>query len=726
MTLRGIARLVMMALLVVAAAGLRADPAVRLEGDFSRTTRVDPAGARALGRGVAVWDSRRDGDAGQGRLQVGPFNGPRILELGVAGFPGSPGMALYLVRADGSRLDLRVRSEPGDRWVRLRWALPRDWRGRPLTLVAEDRTKAGAGWIGVSAPLRPEWGLGTALHLALIQALIFAGLLLPGLAAASVLPAGDSLDRWIWALVVSGLAAYLDFFAVFLHHGLVTGLSWTLLSLAAALCIARWKTLARLATDRDFLVPLLIALLVCLFYSQGAFLYGGLESPAGVPMNRILANLPADPILPHRLADIIAKGLPLHPFYLDWLSSDRPPLQAALQVLVWPFASGDLGAGLVGMAAQSWVWIGLWLFLRRLPLNAWQRSLVLVACVFSGFFFLNTIFYWPKLLPTAYLLAAASLLWGDRASVGLSARKAALAAVCLALGMLGHGGSAFGIAGMAVVYLFQRGLPGWRPLLAGTVAAVAVMTPWTLYQKLADPPGNRLITYHLADHPAIDPRPSLVVIRETYAKTPWATLAYNKLQNVEALFCRQAGWWDNASQAVRLAGEGRYRDAFAVFTNTSRIAGFFHYGQTLACLLPGALGAFWLMTKRRGTSLELAVRRTAAFTGASCVVWCLLMFGAGTTVIHQSSYFTGACLFTAVALGLAAFPRWLARLILGAHLLWFFAVWMLAAQPMPWEAGHLVYPAAIPGFALCLAVLGLVLLGLLHWLSTDGSSADSQ
>ncbi|OIQ90000.1 hypothetical protein GALL_280900 [mine drainage metagenome] len=723
MTLRGVVRLVMMALFVVAAARVQADPAVRLEGDFSRTTRVDPAGAHALGKAIQVWDSRRDGDAGEGRLQVGPFAAPHILELGVAGFPGNPGVSLYLVRSDGVRLDLRVRSEPADRWVRLRWTLPDGWRGHPVTLVAEDHTKAGGGWIGISAPLQPASRLGAALKLALFQALIFAGLLLPGLAVASIAPARDSLDRWVWALVVSGLAAYLDFFAVFLHHGLVTGLSWTLLALAAALCVARWKTLARLAADRDFLVPLLIALLVCLFYSQGAFLYGGLESPAGVPMNRILANLPADPILPHRLADIIAQGLPLRPFYLDWLSSDRPPLQAALEVLVWPFASGDLGAALVGMAVQSWVWIGLWIFLRRLPLNAWQRGLVLVACVFSGFFFLNTIFYWPKLLPTAYLLAAASLLWADQDSGGLSVRNAVLAAACLALGMLGHGGSAFGIAGMAAVYLVQRGLPGWRPFLAGTVAAVAVMTPWTLYQKFADPPGNRLIAYHLADHPAIDPRPSLVVIREAYKKTPWRTLLHNKVQNVEALFCRQAGWWDNTTQAAGLARKGRYRDAFAVFTNTSRIAGFFHYGQTLACLLPGALGALWLMTRRRGSPLELAVRRTAAFTGASCVVWCLLMFGAGTTVIHQSSYFTGACLFTAVALGLAAYPRWLARLILGAHLVWFFAVWMLAARPMPWEAGHLVFPAAIPGFAVGVAVLCLGLLVLLHRVATEDDKA---
>jgi len=336
--------------------------------------------------------------------------------------------------------------------------------------------------------------------------------------------------------------------------------------------------------------------------------------------------------------------------------------------------------------------------------------------------FLNSFFCWPKLLPTAFLLLAVGLLWDRPRGQPLSSGTALLAGACAAFSLLGHGGSAFGLAAIAVVYIAQRRALSFRPIAMGAITLVLLMLPWQAYQRFCDPPGDRLVKYHLAGREPIDPRSSLMVIREAYEELSWRQILENKAINIQTLFGRQADWGKNSLEAFSKAKEGHWDDAFFQFAKSSREAGFFHYGQTLGPMTIGLLGLAWLWIRCRQRNEARAAGTLAALGAASAVIWCALMFKGGSTVIHQSSYFTGACLYAVAGIGLAALPRTAILAVLGANLAWFVAVWTLTPLHHPRERNWLL-PAAFPGFWITWALLAAALLGCLHWISHLGHNS---
>jgi hypothetical protein len=64
--------------------------------------------------------------------------------------------------------------------------------------------------------------------------------------------------------------------------------------------------------------------------------------------------------------------------------------------------------------------------------------------------------------------------------------------------MLSHGGSAFAFIGLISTFLLLKGRIKVRNLAALAAASALLYLPWVLYQKYYDPPGDRLLKYHLA------------------------------------------------------------------------------------------------------------------------------------------------------------------------------------------------------------------------------------
>src|SRR5450759_337426 len=63
--------------------------------------------------------------------------------------------------------------------------------------------------------------------------------------------------------------------------------------------------------------------------------------------------------------------------------------------------------------------------------------------------------------------------------------------------MLAHGGSIFGLIGIAVATLLLRRVPSIRTILYALIPFVAVMLSWMIFQKFCDPPGDALIKMHI-------------------------------------------------------------------------------------------------------------------------------------------------------------------------------------------------------------------------------------
>jgi hypothetical protein len=687
---------------------------VQLEGGFSPATAiVDGHQNPHLLRRTRLWDSWEGDERRTGRFVYGPFVPGRTLELYVAGWPVAENKEIYLETVQsGQRLVLRPRTAPGNCWVRLRWSLPAPWAGHVVRLVAVDQATDAGGWVGISAPLKSSWQLKPAVEITGLQAGVFVLLLLPGLAFVLMRPASDPLRTLAWVLTVSAISAYAIFFVYFARPAMGHKLSWAILGVCLGCLILRRRKLAAEFRRAEFAIPLLFALIATAFYSVGGFLYGGVEAPGALSFDRFLPSLPPDPLLPHMLAEKLARGEPLRPFFIDWLTSDRPPLQAGMNLLLWPIVSKELGYVAIGVAAQGWVWIGLWIFLRRLGASYTAVSTIFAGAVFSGFFFLNSFFCWPKLLPTAFLLIAAGFLWGRPRRQLPTSGDALLAGSGAVLSLLGHGGSAFAVAGIAAVYLLERRRLNWQPLVLGLLSAVIIWLPWHWYQKYCDPPGDRLVKYHLAGHEAIDPRSSWVVIREAYAQLNCRQILENKLVNFRMLVWGNGDVAGNLAQARAELREGRPTDAFWRTTHCLREAGFFHYFQTLGPLLLGVPGLAWLSWRRRQRPEWLAARTSLALGLATIVIWCLLMFKGGSTVIHQSSYLIGACAYVLVGLGLAVIPCWLRFTALAINFGWFVCVWVLAPE---YTADHAVlFPAAFPGFWLVWSVIAAALVACLN------------
>ena len=139
------------------------------------------------------------------------------------------------------------------------------------------------------------------------------------------------------------------------------------------------------------------------------------------------------------------------------------------------------------------------------------------AALVSDIAILYGFYVWPKLIAAAFLLAALALVisprW-TRVAARLAdrrpARRPAGARRCSPTGPASTGSSR---SSSIAAY---RGIPSWRWIGAAAVVGVVMMGSWSAYQKYDDPPGNRLIKWHLGGVTEIDDRGSLETIVDSY------------------------------------------------------------------------------------------------------------------------------------------------------------------------------------------------------------------
>jgi hypothetical protein len=407
---------------------------------------------------------------------------------------------------------------------------------------------------------------------------------------------------------------------------------------------------------RDAWLPLVLLLIVTTAYLC-------LLLPHDGPINVYIRQMPPDNVIPLLLANRIDPQLPVfgpQPHFLlaDWLGSDRPPLQSAVLVAIRPFASSaypDLTYQAIGTICQL-AWLpALYALARQLDLTRRQTAYMLVGCACSGFFVSNSLYVWPKLLPGGLFVTAFSLILQvareRRVTVGLALIIGSL----LALSMLSHGGSLFPLLALPALWVACR---GWRfitrtQIVAASAAAAAFLVwlaPWMAYQRFCDPPGNRLMKFHLAGAMAIDDRGTLQTIVEEYAKRPLMTHLAARWTNVKDQF-----WFDPRPP------EMSWRDWI-------RREQFFHHLAALDVLALGLIG-LWRPALRR-------VRLVWLFTILGIAIWCVLMFGPDGAFVTQGSYALTMLLFFCAGAGLAEWPRPIRVAVMAAHLSIFAFVWL--------------------------------------------------
>jgi hypothetical protein len=392
------------------------------------------------------------------------------------------------------------------------------------------------------------------------------------------------------------------------------------------------------------------------------FLYGGVGDPLGTARIRFSHGLPGDNELPLMFANQLRRGHVMKPMFMDWLSSDRPPLQTGVLLSQFPLWAHPAAVEymLLSVILQSLSILSIWLFLRVFRLDQRAIALSIAVTVLSGFFLLNSFFVWPKLLAAAYMLPVSAFLLSDHYRELLAHRKAlaVMTGASLALSMLSHGGTAFAVLGLILTLIVLRVRVKPTAVLIVVLSCTALYLPWVLYQKCYDPPGDRLLKWHLAGIQDLDPRPFAQALQEVYRSTTWRDLLANKEANFGAVFAHEQQYWTTVRQFLKaLPRNGKNAEAMRI---QIRDLQFYFFVPTLGYLMIGP--AFLARGfARRGRTLEWhASIRIWCYIFCTLLVWICLMFRPGSAIIHQGTYTVTLLAFVGSVLAMWAASQWLA------------------------------------------------------------------
>ena len=533
----------------------------------------------------------------------------------------------------------------------------------------------------------------------LAYAIEFAVLLAPGYAIARA-----TADRFrlepaavpLLSYAATALAGYGAFWCFFANPvlGRVASLAW---GLVAVIVLAR---VLRSGAPRHVALP------YGLTFAAGAFYLAVLYVPSTAigAAQRFFVLRPADNVLPQLFAEHLFQGVdPRHAFG-DWLSSDRPPLQSGIDLLVRPvmeYVPATLAQGyeIAGIIAQL-AWLpAVWLLCARAGFRGRRRAFVLAVTIFSGFCLYNTVYTWPKLLAAA--LALAALLFATPGGRANRDASLVLAGVCAALALLAHGSAVFFIGpALALAVAFRR-VPLRPALAAAALAAIVLLLPWSAYQRFYDPPGDRLLKMHLAGIDNVDPRSAAVAIEHAYASTPPSRILRNKLANVatavgDAPLLGSATTGEPAHPIDRWRMREREQVTFAL----------------------GAANAGWLALAwwwwRRGPSgvARRAATELIVVALVSIAFWCLALWGPGATVTTHGAYAVELVLFVALSAAIAALPRPLPAIVLALAIGDLGITWIGGSLADAWRVAPAVDLVMVVTALLAALALGGLLAGV--------------
>lgn len=690
-------------------------------GAYPKT--VWPAGG--LPAGTVGWGSYCSlGDYNLGWVASEPFAAGSTAAFYVAGYPGRPGLRLAVENLnDGHQLPLQFQAPPGNSWTLYHFRLPPRWKGQRVRLLAEDKAAAPAGWVAfayVPRQVRQEAHFGLRL-LGMFLAL-FIVTILPAAAAcvvAALRGVKRTLDLTTIALLTIGLVGYGAFWCYFLNHALGLIFSYVILLLSSATVI--WIGIHRrrspqLAALRRMLVPAFLVFTASLLMVSLGFVYGRPNSVQDYAVHRFAPPLLSiDNFLPKMLADDVFAGNIPRPFFANWLSSDRPPLQAGMAVwhYAWTRGNRDLVYEVLGSIFQLTFLAGLWAFLEAAGIDRRATALTIAAALFSGFTFVNSFYVWPKLLPVAYLLLLPAYFFTERYShIRADWRVGSMVGATAALAMLCHGGSIFALLGIGVALLMLRRIPTPRFLLAAGATAILLYLPWTLYQRYFDPPGDRLVRMHLMGTMEPGPEKLSRLFLENYEKLGWSSTVHYKIANLHTLVDTQSLGQDPIEVLTTFLRGGRQQRRAAVASLRYVMFLQWFWSLDLFCIVP-LICLVYAIYRRPGTPEFRQSLVLWLCAGMTLLVWCLLLFGPGGTIVHQGCYFTEIAAFAAGVLGLWAFSPLLALLFTAAHVLFTLVIYVFLRSPEP--LGVATYFGPLNSLLTLASVLAAAAFALVLW-----------
>lgn len=447
------------------------------------------------------------------------------------------------------------------------------------------------------------------------------------------------LERMFGALLALGLMAFAAFWCYFAAPGLGHAAAVVMLLSPPAAAAALWR--GRELPGRDLLRLQVLALpslaLAALVLWIGLYPFAWEGNDWTVPAHR-WRDMPVDNWLSFQFAQMLADGKIIIPMLEQWLTSDRPPLQVGLSLVFRDIIQDHAGLSyqVISSWAQALVLIPLIALLDGVR-SRFGRAACLCVVGLSALVVLNTLFVWPKLLAATYCAIYHLLLFRG----GRVPRRRVLFDVAIgvsaALALLSHGGAAFALIGSTVAWLAARRPAAIPRLLTIALSSIALYLPWVLYQRLVDPPGDRLLKWHFAGQIDVTDKSLGRVMLDAYASQPLQSWIDAKQANVATIFSGTVQFFRDAWQLLAGGADG----AHVALSEPMLQASFFStaYGMWLFSPLL-VLPLFAWGVARSSLKRATFPAGLAAASLVSMLAWIVLMYMPGSTIVHAGSYFT--------------------------------------------------------------------------------------
>ena len=420
---------------------------------------------------------------------------------------------------------------------------------------------------------------------------------------------------------------------------------------------------------RKFEPSIIIPLIFCLIGSIIIASVWGFALPcSALPPIRVAAelwshSLPGDNSIPLDLAKGFEAGRIPSPLHGDWLSSDRPPLQAAFYMATpgyWLFGTNDFTYEPVGIWLQLTILIGAFLLVRSMGFPLLNASIVMLVVFLTPITLVNSIYVWPKLIAATYLCLSVGLhFYRDRSSklcgflVGSSS----------ALSFLAHGSSGFALVGMGITAIILRRIGSKSYIIAAIISFALIYSPWLAYQKYADPPGNRLLSYSFSEFKELKDlgsRGPLQAIAESYAKLSLGEILTRKFNNVSVSY---RGYFDVFQISAKVFKSLVAKNTSYVKEAVKGIRALQFFGVVAGSGLFGM--GFILIPVMLFSSILAPI---ALVNISTLFVWWLLIYDNGGAVLHVGSYFVEISIVASLAAYLLQYYSYLAIFLVAMHI----------------------------------------------------------
>ncbi len=642
------------------------------------------------------WGSWAGSDDNEGSFALEPFLMPPQLTVFVCGDPFREGNSVHIEDAKtNERLEFVPVSEPGLRWHPISIVAPKAWIGRSVRLVATDGSKGLGGWLGLTEPVA-DWPFHTGrllstLGVAGMVMIVFGGLLMPIAAWAERKTGAMPALSILIAIAAVAILGELIATVYFLHPMLGRFLSTVSILVGTFVWLKR-----RPPMSPESLQILILLTIISVFYISITFLYNWTGDLYSLAAARFRPELPMDNYLPHIVAERLYDGTNLRELIGDWHISDRPPLQTGILLITYPLANW-LGDGIRLISAVtaflfqiSWV-AAAYALLRLLKLSQCLTSAIVITFSLSGFFIQNTVYTWPKLSAATFCAGAFIVLVQRKGSLWDSLTVSAL----ISLAWLSHGGIAFSLLplGLWILYRIWKAKPTGLHLAAMIVPILLLVMPWIAFQKLYDPPGDRLLKWHLAGQIPPDNRSAWTAIGDAYRDTPWKDLIEARLANLRL---QVDGHWTEIAKYTKDSLDVRQQSEFTIPLRALA------WWPICVCVLLSP--AFWQSEKNQRSIMGMR-GELLVWTVLSYLIWIALMFLPNNALIHQGSYMSQLGLFVLLGSLLRSAKWWVVVLIFAFQSYTFITNYCIPCSPMLSQMSQSALWLAVSMFTIYLGIL---------------------